>query len=59
MDGVGVSEEDLIDSLFFNCDEHNEGMVYVSSLIQYLKKCLGKEYVSIFYVLCSFGHNIQ
>ncbi|KAH3835974.1 hypothetical protein DPMN_109343, partial [Dreissena polymorpha] len=41
MDEFGMTEEEelLIDSLFYKCDSHNEGLVGVSAVIQYLKSC--------------------
>ena len=46
MEGMSVSEEELIDGLFFNCDENREGKAYVSSIIQYVRNFLENGHVS-------------
>ncbi|XP_053398172.1 inositol 1,4,5-triphosphate receptor associated 2-like [Mercenaria mercenaria] len=39
--GMSISEEEMIDSLFYRCDTLGEGKVHVYSVIQFLKNCLG------------------
>ena len=41
METEGLSEEEMIDSLFYRCDIHDEGRVQISTIIQFLKNCLG------------------
>ena len=44
--GVSVSEEEMIDSLFYRCDTLGEGKVHIYTVIQFLKDCLGNGNVS-------------
>lgn len=41
-----TGEDEMIDSLFYKCDTHGEGKVYVCTVIQFLKNCLGNGNVS-------------
>ena len=47
METEGLSEEEMIDSLFYRCDVHDEGRVQISTIIQFLKNCLGNGNVGI------------
>ncbi|KAL4233552.1 hypothetical protein ACF0H5_008232 [Mactra antiquata] len=38
-----LGEEEMINSLFYKCDIYDEGQVFVSAIIQYLKRCLTNE----------------
>jgi hypothetical protein len=48
--GVSLSEEEMIDSLFYRCDSLGEGRVHVYSVIQFLKNCLGNGNVSFLFM---------
>ena len=40
-------EEEMIDSLFYKCDVHDEGKVQINTILQFLKNCLGNGNVCI------------
>ena len=47
MEPEEVSEEEMIDSLFFRCDVQGEGQVEIGTIIQFLENSLGNGHVSI------------
>ena len=47
MEAEEISEEEMIDSLFFRCDVQGEGKVEIGTIIQFLENSLGNGHVSI------------
>ena len=56
MEAEEISEEEMIDSLFFRCDVQGEGKVEIGTIIQFLENSLGNGHVSI---LKSHIQNLQ
>ena len=55
MESEGLSEEELIDSLFYRCDIHEKGKVQINTIIEFLKNCLGNGNVCIPFLIFSNG----